>query len=279
MSETSWFESFFGEDYFEIYADAFPAERTTMEVEAVVELLGVEPGARILDLACGHGRHAIPLAQRGFHVTGYDLSEVFLDRAEADAKAAGVEIEWIRGDMRELPFDREFEAVINLYTAFGYFADPDDDLRTLQGIQRALEPGGQLLLETLHRDGLLARFRPKITERTGSGVASSVGAASSPPPGTVASNAALSGSTADASSSSPAARSSSLPLLSESRIPTSPSRAGLLGRIEEDLLGEAHDQLIALVLDIVVQRNQRLTALRLPLDTGLQLDPQRPTEW
>jgi SAM-dependent methyltransferase len=170
MSETSWFESFFGEDYFEIYADAFPAERTTMEVEAVVELLGVEPGARILDLACGHGRHAIPLAQRGFHVTGYDLSEVFLDRAEADAKAAGVEIEWIRGDMRELPFDREFEAVINLYTAFGYFADPDDDLRTLQGIQRALEPGGQLLLETLHRDGLLARFRPKITERTGSGV-------------------------------------------------------------------------------------------------------------
>ena len=170
MSETAWFESFFGEDYFEIYADAFPVERTTIEVDSVVELLGLEPGARILDLACGHGRHAIPLAQKGFDVTGYDLSEVFLDRARADAQAAGVEIQWVRGDMRELPFDGQFDAVINLFTGFGYFEEPEDDLRTLQGIRRTLEPGGQFLLETLHRDGLFARFRPKIAEKTSTGI-------------------------------------------------------------------------------------------------------------
>ena len=87
MSETAWFESFFGEDYLEIYRDVFPAERTAAEVDGVVSLLGLGAGARVLDLACGHGRHAISLAKRGFDVTGYDLSEVFLERARADAEA------------------------------------------------------------------------------------------------------------------------------------------------------------------------------------------------
>ncbi len=169
MSETPWFEDFFGEDYLEIYSDVLSVKRTTLEVYGVVHLLGLEPGARILDLACGHGRHAIRLALRGFSVTGVDLSKVFLDRAMADAQAAGVEIRWVRGDMRELKFKREFDCVINLFTAFGYFEDPEDDLKTLQGIRRALVPGGQFLLETLHRDGLIARFLPRRSEKTGAG--------------------------------------------------------------------------------------------------------------
>ena len=169
MSELAWFESFFSEDYFEINADTLSVERTAQEVDGVVELLGLRPGARILDLACGHGRHAIPLAERGFQVTGYDLSQVFLDRAETESRAAGVEVRWLRGDMRELRFDGEFDAVINLFTAFGYFEDPEDDLKTLEGVRRALEPGGQFLLEALHRDALLARFQPRIADKTPNG--------------------------------------------------------------------------------------------------------------
>jgi SAM-dependent methyltransferase len=169
MSGNAWFDAFFGEDYLEIYRDTFPAERTAAEVDGIVSRLDLDAGARVLDLACGHGRHAISLAKRGFDVTGYDLSDVFLERARADAEAQGVSVRWIRGDMRALRFDAEFDAAVNVFTAFGYFEDPEDDLVTLRGIRSALAPGGRFLLETLHRDGLPARFQPQIAEKTSSG--------------------------------------------------------------------------------------------------------------
>jgi SAM-dependent methyltransferase len=165
VSETPWYESFFGEDYFTIYAEAFPPEHTTAQVDGIVSLLELEAGARILDLACGHGRHSIPLATRGFDVTGYDLSDVFLARARTDAETNGARVRWVRGDMRNLSFDSEFDAVINVFTAFGYFEDPDDDLGTLRGVRAALRPGGRFLLEILYRDGLPARFRPTSVDR------------------------------------------------------------------------------------------------------------------
>jgi SAM-dependent methyltransferase len=169
MSERAWFESYFGEDYFEIYRSILPAERTAAEVEGIVSLLGLDTGARVLDLACGHGRHAIPLAKRGCEVTGYDLSEVFLERARADAAAQGASVRWVRGDMRELAFEGEFDAAINIFTAFGYFEDPEDDLQTLRGVRRALRPGGRFMLETLHHYSLPGRFQPQAAERTPSG--------------------------------------------------------------------------------------------------------------
>ena len=169
MSDKVWYESFFGDDYFEIYEAFLPPERTAAEVEGIIALLGLADGARVLDLACGHGRHAIPLSKRRYDVTGYDLSAVFLDRARAEAQAQGAQLRWMQGDMRELPFDAEFDAVFNVFTSFGFFADPADDLRTLRGICRALRPGGRFLLETIHRDGLLARFQPRDFERTAKG--------------------------------------------------------------------------------------------------------------
>ena len=169
MRESEWFERFFGADYFEIYRDAFPAERTAADVEGIVSLLALAPGARVLDLACGQGRHAVPLAARGFAVTGYDLSEACLARARADAAARGVAVRFLQGDMRELSFDAAFDAVINVFTAFGYFADPEDDVETLRRVRRALVPGGRFLLETLHRDALPARFQPHIEYTTSNG--------------------------------------------------------------------------------------------------------------
>lgn len=166
---TAWFEAFFGADYFEIYRDAFPAERTTAEVDGIVSLLGLAAGARILDLACGHGRHAVPLARRGLDVTGYDLSTVFLRRARAGAEAEGVTVRWVQGDMREVPFDAEFDAVINIFSAFGYFEDPEDDERVLRSIGRALKPGGRFLLEAMHRDWIVGRFTPRFAEKTSNG--------------------------------------------------------------------------------------------------------------
>ena len=169
MNEKAWYESYFGEDYLDIHRDDLNHELAQAQVEGIASLLELKPGARILDLACGHGRHSIPLAKLGFDVTGYDLSEIFLDRARADAEKQQASVRWIRGDMRELPFEDAFDAVINMFTAFGYFENPEDDLRTLQGVRRALTPGGRLLLETVHRDALPARFQNRTWDRTSAG--------------------------------------------------------------------------------------------------------------
>jgi SAM-dependent methyltransferase len=164
MSEKPWFESFFGKDYLEIYEHVLPSARATADVEGIIALLDLTPGARILDVACGHGRHSILLSKLGYDVTGYDLSKVFLDRARADADAQGATVRWVPGDMRNLPFLSEFDVAINIFTAFGYFEDPEDDIKTLRGVHAALRPGGRFLLETVHRDALPARFQPGVRE-------------------------------------------------------------------------------------------------------------------
>jgi len=98
---------------------------------------------RVLDLACGHGDLANRLAARGCLVTGLDSSSVFLDRARADAAAAGVTVEYVAGDMRQIPWTGCFDRIANWSTAFGYF-DDTANRAVLDGIVRALRPGGRL---------------------------------------------------------------------------------------------------------------------------------------
>ena len=159
-----WYETFFGEDYLRLYEPVLTPERTQREVDGIVNLLALPQASSILDLCCGHGRHAIPLAQRGYHVTGQDLSEVFLREAEKEALARGVQVNWLHGDMRNIPFENEFDAVINIFTAFGYLETQDEDQQVLEQVYKALKPGGFFLLETLHREGLMRHFSPHRIE-------------------------------------------------------------------------------------------------------------------
>jgi SAM-dependent methyltransferase len=160
MSDTPWYKAFFGEDYLRIYAPVLPAERTEREVNGIVDLLALPQGSSILDLCCGHGRHAIPLAH-AYQVTGQDLSEVFLREAEAEANARGVQVRWVHSDMRHIPFENEFDAAINIFTAFGYLEDQGEDQKVLQQVSKALKPGGLFLLETIHREGLMRHYLPE----------------------------------------------------------------------------------------------------------------------
>ena len=124
---------------------------TAGEVAALVELLDLHPGERVLDVGCGPGRHAAGLAERGLDVVGVDLSEAFLTLARAAVPAARFE----RLDARRLPFDGEFDAVISLCQgAFGLSggpgaagrppAGPELEEPVLAGMTRALRPGGRL---------------------------------------------------------------------------------------------------------------------------------------
>jgi SAM-dependent methyltransferase len=166
--EGSWYKEFFGEDYLRIYLPMFT--RTSQEVEGIVSLLGLPTGSAILDLCCGHGRHAILLAQRGYRVTGQDLSEVFLSHAQADAEAQGVQVDWVHSDMRSIPFENTFDAVYNMFTAFGYLESEEEDQKVLQQVHIALKPRGLFLLETMYRDGLWRRFMPHEINRYDDGL-------------------------------------------------------------------------------------------------------------
>src|SRR2546421_5304071 len=160
MGETPWYQAFFGENYLRIYGPFLSPERTEQDVEGIVKLLALPPGSTILDLCCGHGRHAIPLAQQGYRVTGQDLSEVFLQRARVAADAQHVQVRWVHGDMRTIPFENAFDAVINIFTAFGYLESDDEDQQVLVQVHKALKPGGLFLLEIIHREGLIRRYEP-----------------------------------------------------------------------------------------------------------------------
>jgi SAM-dependent methyltransferase len=165
-----WYVSYFNEEYFQIYGSMLSEERTAREVEGILKLLDLPHGSRILDLACGHGRHAVPLAERGYAVTGQDLSEVFLDRAKADAQARGVQVNWVHGDMREIPFVDEFDAIINIFSSFGYFENDADDQQVLHQVHKALRPGGRLLLDLMHRDAMVRGFQPFDVSRRDDGL-------------------------------------------------------------------------------------------------------------
>ena len=143
----------FGDDYLWFY-DGMLEERSDADVELIVRLLEPPAGAELLDVPCGHGRIANRLAARGMRVTGLDLTVGFLELARERAAAAGVEVEYLQGDMRELPFEGRFDALVNWFTSFGYF-DDDTNRRVLEGFRRALRPGGRLLLELASRDLLI----------------------------------------------------------------------------------------------------------------------------
>jgi len=148
----AWWETFFDDRYLRIYGPLTSPEATQQQVQGIISYLDLQPGESVLDLACGYGRIAIPLAQQGLQVTGLDLSEVLLGQARAAAREAGVQIRWHRGDMREIPWTEEFDAVISIFTSFGFFADDRENQRVLEGARRALKPGGRLLIDVMNRD-------------------------------------------------------------------------------------------------------------------------------
>jgi SAM-dependent methyltransferase len=123
-------------------------ERTGSEVDRALNILRPEGGERILDMACGSGRHSIELARRGFSVVGADISDELIDIAERDAAEQGVEATFIRGDLRDLQFDGEFDIVLNLNDgAIGYLESDEENHRTFEVISRSLRAGGRNLIQ------------------------------------------------------------------------------------------------------------------------------------
>ena len=146
----------FDEDYLWFMQELLE-ERSDAETELILRLLDLAPGAEVLDAPCGHGRIANRVSGAGYRVTGLDSSRLFLDVARESAAAHGVEVEYVEGDLRELPFEDRFDGAINWFTSFGYF-DDEGNRRVLESFRRALKPGGVLLLEQASREFLVANL-------------------------------------------------------------------------------------------------------------------------
>lgn len=149
----------------------FPPEmldKASDQVEQLLSLLDIDQEARVLDLACGVGRHSIELAKRGFTVTGLDTTRPYLETAEERSRDGAVEVEFIHGDMREFARAEAFDAVFNLYTSFGYFERPEDDDRVLRNCHDSLGPGGVLVVSLVGKEELARDFEKRTwDERDG----------------------------------------------------------------------------------------------------------------
>ncbi len=160
-------EWFADESFWEtLYPFLFPTERIEAaadELDRILELIDFE-GREVLDLCCGPGRHAVDLARRGFAVTGVDRSPFLLAKAEERAAANSVEVEWVLSDMRDFSRPDGFDLVINLFTSFGYFDDPADDLRVLQNIKVSLRPGGCLVMQIAGKEQVARVFQPSSAD-------------------------------------------------------------------------------------------------------------------
>jgi SAM-dependent methyltransferase len=154
----AWYVNFFGDDYLNIYRHTLTADRTEKEVAFTERKLELDAGARVLDLCCGPGRHSVILAKHGYKVTALDLSQPYLELARRAAAEGKVAFDTVSADMREIPFDDYFDAVINMYSSFGYLESETEDLRVLESIARSLKPGGRLLLDMLNREWAVANY-------------------------------------------------------------------------------------------------------------------------
>ncbi|MBU4195122.1 MAG: class I SAM-dependent methyltransferase [Actinobacteria bacterium] len=139
-------------------------KNASMEVKGIVSLTGITTGTRILDLCCGVGRHSVELARLGFLVTAVDRTAAYLEEARRRADKEGLEIEFVRDDMRYFCRPGAFDAVLNIYTSFGYFRDPDEDRKVLNNIHRSLKPGGVLFIDMMGKEVLARIFKEKHRE-------------------------------------------------------------------------------------------------------------------
>jgi ubiquinone/menaquinone biosynthesis C-methylase UbiE len=161
-------DALFSDFYLRAFADPDADADAESNARSAARLAACPAGGDLLDVPCGYGRHAIPLARAGYNVAGVDRSPTLLDEAR---RRAGDDHppELVEADYRELPFpDERFDAALNLFTSLGFYGD-EEDVKALVEIGRVLRPAGRLVIEIMHRDRLVHGFREQDWHMVGAG--------------------------------------------------------------------------------------------------------------
>lgn len=176
LQANEWFAEWFDSPYYHILYNHRDEEEATFFIDNLIAYLNPTPGATMLDLACGRGRHAVHLFKKGFDVTAVDLAPSNIEYANQSA-AEG--LQFMVHDMRNLLSANTFEYVFNLFTSFGYFDHMHENLKTVKNMASSLKSGGRLILdfmnvntikpssglvETKHYDGFTFKIQRKIED-------------------------------------------------------------------------------------------------------------------
>jgi ubiquinone/menaquinone biosynthesis C-methylase UbiE len=161
-------DALFSDFYLRAFAHDEADADAGVHAQSAARLSACPPGGDLLDVPCGYGRHAIPLARACYRVTGVDRSPTLL--AEARRRAGDDKPpELVEADYRELPFpDESFDAALNLFTSLGFYGD-EEDVKALTEIGRVLRPAARLVIETMHRDRLVHGFHEQDWRLVGEG--------------------------------------------------------------------------------------------------------------
>lgn len=155
----AWWESFFEGVAVDLWMALGNVEQDRAEVDYIEQALRLPPGGKVLDVPCGHGRHALELAARGFEVTGVDISSEFLSCARRRAADRELQVRWEQRDMRNLPWEGEFDGALCFGNSFGYLDRPGN-AEFIKAVARALKPGGRFVLDSsMIAESILPNFQ------------------------------------------------------------------------------------------------------------------------
>lgn len=153
-----WWKTFFNEHYVGLWGAMGMFRATEKEVNFLEKAIPLRKGQLILDLCCGHGRHSLELAKRGYQVLGLDYSAYELDLARKAAHRRGLDIKFYRADARSFRFNKKFDAILNLFTAFGY-GSREDDRKIIHNVSRHLKRGGKFLIDLMSLPWIFRHYR------------------------------------------------------------------------------------------------------------------------
>ncbi|HMS64139.1 MAG TPA: methyltransferase domain-containing protein [Ignavibacteria bacterium] len=165
-----WFKKWFSSRF---YLDLYQ-HRDEEDARWIINLLqrniSVNSGARVLDIACGSGRHSIELARRGFNVTGFDLSEYLISEAEKNLKNSeerGLKVKFLIKDMRYFNFKNSFDIAVNIFTSFGYFDNDKENAGVFRNVSDSLKKNGYFIFDFLNKKNLENNLIPFSKTRHG----------------------------------------------------------------------------------------------------------------
>jgi len=171
---SNWYEDFFHGLALDLWRKAIPPAHTEAEANFLVNTLGCEPGAHLLDVPCGNGRLSFELAKRGYRVTGVDISEEFVDEARSAASSikktsadadTPESVDFILGDMRRIEGDSIYDGGYCFGNSFGFLAYSDMET-FLQGVARALKPDSRFVIETgMAAESMIAKFETQTSHQ------------------------------------------------------------------------------------------------------------------
>lgn len=157
LKTSNWFASWFDSPYYHVLYKERDEIEAQLFMDNIVHYLNLPEDGKILDLACGKGRHSIYLNQMGFQVTGADLSSNSITIASLNENET---LKFVEHDMR-IPFDEKFDAIFNLFTSFGYFENDEDNFTTLKAIRDSISEYGFAVIDFMNVHNVLVNLVPE----------------------------------------------------------------------------------------------------------------------